>query len=92
MNVKTVMVSDIVRLPADAMALSSHPDVSAALLIAQAERADSVWVLYRPLKRMAIVDAGYCLDAPGLLPAGGCTSFRVDHDMAMTEQLTWARE
>lgn len=31
-----------------------------------------------PLRRMGFDDAGYCIDAPAVMPAGGCESVALD--------------
>lgn len=44
------------------------------------------------LMRAAWDDAGYCLDAPVTLPAGGCEYMQIDEDAGLPVQLTFMRD
>jgi len=43
------------------------------------------------IARQAWDDAGYCIDAPDLLPAGGCTSIEIEKDLFAPAQIESTR-
>ena len=48
----------------------------------------------KALREMATLDGGYCLDAPELIPAGGCRNWDVPGDperLCLPEQITVER-
>lgn len=42
-------------------------------------------------KELGKLEAGYCIDAPELIPAGGCCNYDIDADDSMPEQMTITR-
>lgn len=44
------------------------------------------------LKLQTRIDAGYCLDAPECMPAGGCENYQIDDEEFIPSQLLTYRE
>jgi hypothetical protein len=64
----------------------------AVLMIALSRRFQSVAAAPKNLMRSAWDDAGYCIDAPERMPAGGCAYEEVDDDLGLPVQLVAERD
>jgi hypothetical protein len=63
-----------------ALSLHGHPSLG-PILLCETYKKHGMNKPPRVLIDLAWKDAGYCLDAPDLLPAGGCRSENLDDDM-----------